>query len=183
MAIEGREIPLRDGLLLRPLRQQDASALYSIIEENRNYLAEWMPWAEGQTLEGTLEFIRSAEKQQAEESGFHLAIVSGDEIIGVVGMHPIDQVNRHGSLGYWISEAQQGRGTVTAAVRALTDHAFDGLGLNRVEIQVAPENERSVAIARSLGFAEEGVLREVEHVGSRFLDHIVFSLLRSDRDV
>jgi ribosomal-protein-serine acetyltransferase len=69
---------------------------------------------------------------------------------------------------------------MTRTVRALVDQALIGWGLNRVEIRAAPENQRSRAIPERLGFREEGVLREAEHVGDRFLDSVVYGMLAAD---
>jgi ribosomal-protein-serine acetyltransferase len=69
---------------------------------------------------------------------------------------------------------------MTEAVRALTAHALGPWRLNRFEIRVAVGNERSAAIPLRLGFVEEGVLREAERHGDRYLDLRVFSLLARD---
>ena len=37
----------------------------------------------------------------------------------MIGFHKVDWVNRATSIGYWIGAANQGRGIVTEAVRAL----------------------------------------------------------------
>ena len=52
--------------------------------------------------------------------------------------------------------------------------------LNRVEIRAAPENRRSRAIPERLGFQREGVLRETERVGDRYLDEVVYGMIASD---
>jgi ribosomal-protein-serine acetyltransferase len=65
-------------------------------------------------------------------------------------------------------------------VRALVDHAFAGWGLNRVEIRAALENARSRAIPERLGFKKEGVLREAERLGERFVDHALYAVLASE---
>jgi ribosomal-protein-serine acetyltransferase len=108
-----------DRRCLRILEEVDAEELYAVVSANRGYLAEWMPWAAGQTLEGTLEFIRSSRKQLADNQGLQTAIVDDGRIVGVLGFHRIDWENRSTSIGYWIAASSQGRGTVTQAVRAL----------------------------------------------------------------
>ena len=70
---------------------------------------------------------------------------------------------------------------MTRAVSVLTDHAFDELELNRVEIQVAEDNGRSRAIPERLGFRQEGVLRDYERVGERYLDIAVYARLSGER--
>ena len=81
------------------------------------------------------------------------------------------------SLGYWIGEAYQGRGLVTASCRALITHAFDEARLNRVEIRCAVENRKSRAIPARLGFRQEGLLRDAEWLYDHFVDHVVYATL------
>ena len=50
----------------------------------------------------------------------------------------------------------------------------------RVEICAAPENARSRAILERLGFTQEGTLRQVERVGDRHLDNVVYAMLAED---
>ena len=165
---------------LRLLEEADANELYAVVDVNREFLARWMPWPASQTPEGTLEFIRSSRKQLADNQGFQVAIVDDGRIVGVLGFYRLDWQNRSTSVGYWIAESSQGQGTVTQATRALTDHAFRTWKLNRVEIRVAVDNVRSRAIPARLGFEEEGVLREVEQIGDRYVDHVVYSMLAAD---
>lgn len=167
---------------LRLLEESDAGELYAVVESNREFLARWMPWPAGQTLKATLEFIRTSRKQLADNQGLQLAIVVDDLIVGVLGFHRVDWESRSTSIGYWIAEASQCQGTVTKAVRALTDHAFRNWKLNRVEIRAGVENERSRAIPARLGFTQEGVLREAERVGDRYVDHVVYAMLAADWD-
>jgi ribosomal-protein-serine acetyltransferase len=98
----------------------------------------------------------------------------------MVGVHRVDWANRKASIGYWLAGDAQGRGVMTEAVRAYVDHAFGIWKLNRVTIEAAVENARSRAVAERLGFREEGVLREVERVGERMVDHVVYAMLAAD---
>lgn len=171
---------LDDVTHLRLFEESDADELYGVIAANREYLSRWMPWAPNQTLEGTLTFIRASRQQLADNRGFQTAIVQEGRIVGVLGYHSIDWENRSTTIGYWIAESAQGHGTMTQSVAALADHAFRAWKLNRVEIRAAVENDRSRAIPRRLGFVEEGVLRQSERVGDRFVDHVVYSMLAED---
>lgn len=169
-----------DSLGVRPLASEDASELQALIEANRDHLARWLPWAAGQTLEGTGRFLAEAEEQFARDDGFQAKIAPDGEIVGVAGFHSVDWVNRNTSLGYWLAADAQGQGTMTTVVGALLDHAFYEWELHRVEIHCAPENARSRAIPERLGFREEALLRETELVGERYLDSVVYGLLQAE---
>jgi ribosomal-protein-serine acetyltransferase len=151
------------------------------VQANRAYLAEWLPWAAGESsVEMRHEFIRTSQQQLADDNGFQAAILDGGEILGVIGFHRVDWANKATSIGYWIAAESQGRGIVTEAVRALTTYAFDVWGLNRVEIRAATSNARSGAIPLRLGFVEEGVARQSERHGDSFKDLAVYSMLAAD---
>lgn len=171
--------PRLDALGIRPLEAGDAAELYALIEANPD-LREWMPWAAEQDLAATERFIDDAERQLADDNGFQAAIEPEEEIIGVVGFHSIDWVNRNTSIGYWLAASARGRGVMTAAVSALLDHAFYEWELHRIEIHCAPGNQPSRAIPERLGFREEARLRETELVGGRYLDSVVYGLLEEE---
>ncbi|HEU4392978.1 MAG TPA: GNAT family protein [Solirubrobacterales bacterium] len=173
-------LPISETPDLRLLEEADARELQALIAANRAHLARWLPWAAGQTLEDTVGFIRKARAQLTESDGFQAAILSEEEIVGVIGFTGVDWDNRSTGIGYWLAEEHQGRGAATAAVRVLVDHALAVWRLNRVEIRAAVENRRSRAIAERLGFRQEGTLREVERVGDRYLDCVVYSTLATD---
>jgi ribosomal-protein-serine acetyltransferase len=162
---------------LRLLDDDDAEELYAVIEANQAHLARWMPWAEGQTLDGTRAFIRDSLRQLADNRGFQVAMIDDDAIVGALGYDRLDWVNLGTSVGYWIAAGAQGCGTVTLAVTALVDHAFGQWKLNRVEIRAGVRNTRSCAIPERLGFTLEGVRRQAERLGDRFVDHAVYSML------
>jgi ribosomal-protein-serine acetyltransferase len=169
--------PLGDGAGLRLVREGDADELQALIDANREHLAPWMPWAAGQGEVETLAFLRRARRQLQANDGFQAALTVDGEIAGIAGFHSVDWLSRTTSIGYWLAAARQGRGTMTAAVRALSRHALDVWELNRVEIRVAVENRRSRAIPERLGFREEATMRRAERVGDRSLDLVVYSLV------
>jgi ribosomal-protein-serine acetyltransferase len=173
---------LPNGYALRLLEEADADEVFALIDANREHLAPWMPWVQDEHEPAdVLPFIRATRKQIADNDGLQTAIVDPEErIVGMVGFHNVDWMNRKSSIGYWLARDEQGRGTMTLAVRAHLDHAFATWKLNRVSIQAAVENARSRAIPERLGFREEGILRGVERVGDRVLDGVVYAMLASD---
>lgn len=173
-------LELGSGLELRVFDERDASELHALVVANREHLERWLPWAPTQSFEGTLEFIRRGRRQLADRQGCQLAIVRHARIAGTIGYHRIDWANGATSLGYWLAKDAERQGTMTAAVAALVDHAFGPWRLNRLEIRAGTENQRSRAIPERLGFVCEGVLREAERIGERYVDHVVYAILARD---
>jgi len=173
-----RERTLGDGAALRLLEERDAAPLYALIDANRAYLRQWLPWVDKeQSPNTTRAFLRAAQQQFADKRGGQYGIWQHGQLAGVVGQHPIDWANRACALGYWLGAAYQGRGLVTRACRALVSHAVRDLGLHRVEIRAATGNHRSRAIAERLGFRQEGVLRDAEWLYDHYVDLVVYAML------
>ena len=161
---------------LRLLSESDAEQLHAVVEANRDHLARWMPWAAGQTFEHTLAFIVRTRVQLMNNDGFQTAILEDGRIVGVVGFIAVSWQNRSTTIGYWLAESAQGRGTMTRAVRVLVEHALESWRLHRVEIRAGVGNARSRAIPERLGFDLEGVKRRAERIGDRYIDQAVYAM-------
>ena len=71
---------------------------------------------------------------------------------------------------------------MTQCCRFVVRYGFLTLDLNRIQIAAGTENHESRAIPERLGFKFEGILRGRENLYGTFIDHAMYSLLRSDFD-
>ena len=166
------------GIELRHLEFQDAAPIFALVERNRNYLREWLPWVDhSKSSADVLEFIRKSRTQFEENQSPSCAIWAGGAICGSFGCHVIDWSSRNCSVGYWIDPACSGRGIVTACCTAILDYLFGDLGLHRVEIRCGTGNAKSCAIPERIGFHREGVAREAQGVSGRWVDLVFWSML------
>ena len=173
--------PLQSGFELRLLEERHAATIFATVDQQRAYLRRWLPWVDATQVEDdTLSFIRSSREQFAANNGFAAGIWDGDTFAGVVGTHKIDWLNRRVEMGYWISESLQGKGIMTDACRTAIMYLFTDLDLNRVEILCSPQNERSAAIPRRLGFTLEGTLRGRQLLHGHYHDMLAFAMLKRD---
>jgi len=167
--------------VLTPARLEDVSELYAVIDRNRTYLREWLPWVTPEYgLEEARGFVADRLVEHERRRALMCVVRYRGEIAGAIGLHTIDAVNRATSIGYWLDEAHRGRGIMTRACRAVVTAAFREYGLHRVEIRCATGNERSCAIPRRLGFVEDGILREAGFLRDRWVDLRVFSALEQE---
>ncbi len=82
------------------------------------------------------------------------------KIIGTVLLFKFDAVSARLELGYVLGRAHWRQGLAKEALRATCTHAFEKLGVRRIEAEVNPQNIASNALLSSLGFTLEGRLRK-----------------------
>jgi ribosomal-protein-serine acetyltransferase len=174
-------IKIDDTLFLRQLGESDAGPLSAVIDRNRAYLKQWLPWLNTSNgPDDTLAFIRTTLDQFANSDGFAAGIYSNDTIIGTIGFHRVDWLNRSVEIGYWLSEEHQGKGIVTKACSEFIDYAFHEWGLHRVQIRCAVGNDKSCRIPERLGFVREGMQRHAEFLYDRYVDLHIFGMLENE---
>lgn len=172
---------IRSGVELRLLEERYAEEIFAVVDQDREYLREWLPWVDAtQAVDDTLTFIRSTREQFAANQGFAAGIWKQDRYIGGIGTHKIDWIHRKVEIGYWIARSHQGHGIVTDACRALVTHALGELELNRVEIHCAAKNVKSRALAERLGFKLDGTMREGHFLHGKYHDLLIFAVLKRD---
>ena len=162
---------------LRQLDEEQALELARLVDRNREYLREWLPWVDdNRTTQDSREFLRGARKMLRDKGTVTAGIWHDGRLSGVVGLHEIDWANRSTRLGYWLDAGLQGNGIMTRACQALLEHVFMELELNRVEIEAAVGNERSRAIPVRLAFSFDGIRREAQYLYGRYLDIAVYGM-------
>lgn len=151
-----------ERLVLRCWQPTDAPRLKAAIDASLDHLRPWMPWAaqEPESIEAKAARLRRMRGQFDLGIDYVYGVFDRDErsVLGGTGLH-----TRAGEgareIGYWIHVAHAGKGLATELVAALTRVAFEVDAVRRVEIHCAPENARSAAVPRKLGYVHEATLR------------------------
>lgn len=173
--------PLADDAALVLRTPAIADQYHALIVANLERLALWEPWAVDEpTPESTRVVVEAAGRAWLEGLALPMAIavhVGGRwRLVGSVGLR-IDGSRRTADIGYWIDGSYEGRGLVTRAATAVLDEAFGPLGLEKVTLHTEVANVRSRALARRLGFVEEGVLRAAIAFPNERRDDVAYGLL------
>nr|WP_245747491.1 GNAT family protein [Anaerobacillus alkalidiazotrophicus] len=116
----------------------------------------------------------------SENKSLNTVILFKGEIVGVAGYNNINWANRTAYIGYWLGEGFQGNGIMTKVAKALTDYALHDLKLNKVEIRAAVGNKKSRTIPERLNFVNEGTIRQAEWLYDRYVDHVVYGVLKEE---
>lgn len=163
---------------LKSIVESDAQEIFRLIDSNRPYLRQWLPWIDyTQSIVDELAYIRTVMDQYQENQSIACAIWYKGNIAGTISYHPVDWVNRKVEIGYWLGAQFQGNGLMTKACSTFIDYAFDDLKLNKVEIRCATGNDRSCAIPQRLGFTHEGISRQAEWLYDHYVDLHLYGLL------
>lgn len=140
-----------DGLLLRPWRPDDASALVQVYDDPEAAL--WTPVPAPFDLEEARAYLGRAEKRRAD--GFvQLAIApAGGAAVGEVLLMPTELPDTC-ELGYAVAAARRGRGFATKALRLMLPVAIQA-GYSRARLRIAEGNLASEAVATRLHFVRD----------------------------
>lgn len=109
----------------------------------------------------------------------HLVITDGGEPMGFVILAGLEDPNRCVELRR-IVVANPGQGLGRAALTLLLEHAFGELGAHRIWLDVKPSNARARHLYTSLGFVEEGVLRDALRTADGYESLILMAKLRAE---
>jgi ribosomal-protein-serine acetyltransferase len=170
-----------EDLLLRPFHLPDSHQLYCAVKESLKELKPWMSWATDSYTELTArEYITIARARWEEHTFYAFAITRADEILGGCTLSSIHPIYHFCNLGYWVRTSCHGRGIAGRAAKLAARFAFENLGLIRVEIVIAPENQASIRVAEKIGAHDEGILLNRMVIGKSIHDAHMYSLLPSD---
>jgi RimJ/RimL family protein N-acetyltransferase len=175
-----------ERLVLRCLEPEDAPLLKEAVDASIEHLLPWMPWArfEPQSIDQKIELLRRFRGRFDQDEDYVFGVFDPDEsrLLGGSGLHPRGGVGAL-EIGYWVRADAIGQGVATEVTAVLTRVGFEQCGLRRVDVQVDPENERSLRIPRRLGFAEDGTLRgrlEPKDDGGPWRDSVLFTMLKPE---
>jgi len=170
-------IQVSDDLRLRLFNSSDASDLFSLVDRNRSYLREWLPWLDFQkSAQDASDFIEGSIERWKKKVALVLAVVNRDSICGVVSFNTIDLQSGHAAIGYWVGEESQGRGIVTQSISALIDYGFEELLLTKITINCAENNKKSIAVAKRLGFSYLKREENKEWLYDHYVNHLVYQI-------
>lgn len=169
----------RGPAVVREWRPADAEALAVQANDRRIWLnlRDAFPHPYGE--EDAHRFIAAA-LDKAPPTFF--AIVAAGRIAGGIGYTLHGDVERVGAeVGYWLGPEHWGRGIATAAVQALTDHAFGTHHeLRRLYALPFASNPASARVLQKAGFRCEGTLRQSAIKDGRVLDQWMYALVRDE---
>jgi RimJ/RimL family protein N-acetyltransferase len=171
-------------LVLRCMQPEDAERRKEAVDSSEEHLESFFPL----TPEGRMSLEAHAAQIRRFRGGFDLDQDRGyaafepetGRMIGETGL-----LRRAGigalEIAYWIRRDAAGRGLATEMASAMVKTAFEFDKVQRMDLMCDPDNERSAAMARRLGFTFEARLRDRQLAPHHTRgDLLCFTLLASE---
>lgn len=166
-------------VIVRPVSADDANDL---IAANLASIALHEPWVS--PCRDHVSFIAYLARCDGERTvGLIARERESGRIVGVVNISEIVRgLFLNAYLGYYGAAGMNGRGLMSEAVALAVTYAFQTLGLHRVEANIQPGNQASLALAQRLGFRKEGYSPRYLKIGGEWRDHERWAMLAEEWD-
>ncbi len=120
----------------------------------------------------------------ARRSDFEAMLVCRTEDDAIVGFFNLSQIAR-GSLqsaylGYAVGKPFAQHGYMREGIELVLREAFSNLKLHRIEANIQPENQASIALAEGAGFRREGFSPRYLKIAGRWRDHERWAILADE---
>ena len=191
-------------IMLKPLNESNAQESYDLVNKNRSLLKEWLPWIDSvKTVTDELHFIQRSAAATLKKEKFELGVfinktfelhdqddaemqekvyseeVNHWKLVGMCGF--VEIANNCGWLGYWLDRDFQGKGIITKACQCILTDVCKFLGLSEVRLHIAPENNKSLSLAKRLGFKTNNILEKTNLFGKE-VDVLLFRMQTNDNN-
>lgn len=128
------------------------------------------------TPEAYRQYISSLRRKN--RTGFLVTLSDTDDIAGVINVNEIVLgLFQSATLGYYAFAPHAGQGFMGQGLRLVIRHCFGDLRLHRLEANIQPDNERSIALVKPLGFTKEGFSPRYLKICGRWRDHERWAIL------
>jgi RimJ/RimL family protein N-acetyltransferase len=168
-------------VLLRPVTAADAPGLVELLNEPE---VRRLTGTHGQVRPGALERAEQwYSSRAAEDDRLDLAVVeqATGEYVGEVVLNELHADNRSCSFRIaLVGPRAFGRGYGTEATRLILAHAFETVGVHRVELEVFAFNPRARHVYEQVGFVHEGTKRQALHWQGAWVDAQILAVLADD---
>jgi ribosomal-protein-alanine N-acetyltransferase len=165
-------------VFIRSPTARDRDELLALNVASRDFLRPWIePMTSRAAVAASLRRARLPTERR-----FVVCRRHDGAIVGVINVSQIFHGNfRSAYLGFYAGAPYAGQGYMREGLRLVVRHAFDTLGLHRLEANIQPANRRSIRLVRRAGFRREGFSRRYLRIFGRWRDHERWAITAEDR--
>lgn len=168
-----------ERLVLRTLKETDMEFIYRQFSDMD--MCRFFNEPPCESLEKAQEIMNYYKNPGKEPQHRWMMVKKTDhEPVGTLGYHCYNSSFSKVEIGYDVWKEFWKEGYASEVLPVLLALCFDSLHVNRVYATLDPENIASKKLLNKFGFRYEGILRESEKVGDRFIDIMYMSLLKRE---
>jgi len=167
-----------ERLLLRRLDNSDVKEVFAL--RSNPSTMKFIPRPLVKNDEEALEHIAMINAKIDNNEGINWAItIKGNpRLIGIIGHFKIQQQNYRAEIGYMILPEYHGQGIVAEAIKEVVRYGFEEMQLHSIEAIIDPNNVASERVLQKNGFVKEAHILENEFFEGKFIDTVIYSLLK-----
>ena len=166
-------------IILRKIRSSDALSICK--NANNKEIGRYMPPIKyPYRIKDAREFIEKKKKNFGKEE-FSFGIEFNKEIIGMISLIHLDKESKRAEIAYWIGKDYWGKGIGTEAVNIILKFGFKQLKLMRIFGRAMHENIASQKLLEKTGFKYEGTMRKYKFWHGKWMDYLMYSILRDEQ--
>lgn len=169
-----------ERLVLRRVDKNDASEILTM--RSNTETMKYIPRPLVKTIEEALEQVAMIDaKIEANEAiNWAITLKGNPKLIGIIGHYRIKSEHFRAEIGYMLLPEFHGKGIIPEAVKEVINYGFNVMGLHSIEAIIDPENKASAIVLEKNNFVKEAHLKENEFYEGRFLDTVIYSLLKKN---
>ena len=167
-----------ERLVLRRIVKEDVNEIFSLRSDKETM--KYVPRPLAKNLEEAMEHIVLIDSKIETNEGINWAITIKNEpkLIGIIGHYRIKPEHFRAEIGYMLLPEYHGKGIITEAIKEVVKYGFEVMKLHSIEAIIDPENFASERVLQKNGFVKEAHLKENEYFDGRFLDTVIYSLIK-----
>jgi ribosomal-protein-alanine N-acetyltransferase len=159
---------------IQPPESADESAFLAAMKDSVGLHYPWVSAPKDHA--GWKRYMKRLERDN--EAGFLVKRIQDGAICGVVNLNIITYEALCGAyVSYFGVASLAEKGYMKEGLLQVIKHAFDKLGLHRLEANIQPENLASIALAKSTGFRYEGFSPRFLRINGEWCDHERWAVL------
>ncbi|TCZ80891.1 GNAT family N-acetyltransferase [Paenibacillus albiflavus] len=178
-----------ERLLLKIVDESATNEVLDYVIRNKDFLAQWEIKRTDEYFTYDFHHKILADEKHKIRSGdmFKVWICTKEAPELIIGSIALNNIVRGAfqscHLGYRIDQNVRNKGYMTEALKKVIHHAFNKMGLHRIEANIMPRNQASMKLIENLGFYQEGLALKYLKINGVWEDHIHMVMRNTDLEI
>lgn len=149
-------------------------------------VTKYEPWQPHEDVTQLMEYINQVfdRYEKGDVTEWTIELEETGDPIGMINIHNVSKVHKHGELGFWLAKEYWNKGFATEACKAVLTYAFTELDFQRIHSITASENIACKRVLEKIGMAHEGTFRKYMYLNctdrKQLSDVEMYSVLKNE---